>query len=76
VSTRKASECLKPLRRSSASEVDQHVAPTLRHATDLLGEQLATMTECHDGFEQRIAEVNRLLWELRWRLGILPGGAS
>ena len=46
------------------------IQPDLIHATELCGETLASMLGVHDGTEKNVAELNALLWRLRWELGL------
>jgi hypothetical protein len=50
------------------------IGPNLRHASDLLGEVMAEMVNCHSGVERNIREINALLWRVRWEIG-MPGAA-
>ena len=55
---------------AAIDKVAAALAPTLAHATELCGEMLASMLGVHDGTEKTAAELNALLWRLRWELGL------
>jgi hypothetical protein len=44
------------------------IGPRLVQATELCGETLATLIDCHTGLETNVAEINALLWRCRWDL--------
>lgn len=44
------------------------IGPRLRHATELCGEIMANLIDCHTGMQTSVAEVNALLWHIRWEL--------
>jgi hypothetical protein len=61
------------------------IAPTLVHACDQLGEEIAAIADSGGtGFDaENVIDALKLLWKLRWELGLTPkdvaqaaGGAS
>jgi hypothetical protein len=56
--------------------VIERIRPDLVHATELAGETLASMLGVHDGTQKSVAELNALLWRLRWELGLAAKAVS